>query len=530
MIALAPTSPKTSVFAPLRNKVFAVLWGATVLGNTGSFLRDVVSAWLVTDLSNSATAVAAIQAAAALPIFLFAIPAGVLSDVLDRRRFLIAIQLLLSAVSLALCILVAFGAMSVASLLALTFVGGVGAALMGPTWQSVVPELVLRADLKNAVALNSLGINISRSIGPAVGGVLIASFGAATTYGMDIIAYVFVILALLWWPRPKDKDDGLAEKFGDALRAGYRYARHSHDLHVVLWRALFFFAFSSGVWALMPLVAREQLGGDAAFYGLMLGAIGLGAVAGAMVLPRYRDRLGADGLMLTSGLVIAVSTVALTFTPPKWVAILIMLAMGGAWIAALTTLNATAQAVLPNWVRGRGLAVYLTVFNGAMAGGSLVWGLLAQAIGIPAVLVISAFGLAVVSWLLNYMPLPSGEADLSPSHHWPEPTVAALIRGDRGPVLVSIEYRVDPAKRVSFLSALKRHSQLRLRDGASNWGVAEDIVDPNIVLEWFMTESWAEHLRQHQRAALADADLHADVMKFHVGKKSPLIRHFVSIE
>jgi MFS family permease len=225
----APNQTQGSVFAPLQHTVFAVLWVATVLGNTGTFLRDVSSAWLVTDLSTSPAAVAAIQAAGTLPIFLFAIPAGVLADVLDRRKLLIAIQILLLGVSAALCALASLAYTEVVTiplLLALTFLGGIGAALMGPTWQSIVPELVPRADLRNAIALNSLGINISRSIGPAVGGVLIASFGAAVTYGVDVLTYVAVIAALLWWPRPKPGHDDLAEHFSGALRAGFRYARH----------------------------------------------------------------------------------------------------------------------------------------------------------------------------------------------------------------------------------------------------------------------------------------------------------------
>lgn len=517
-----------SAFAALRHPVFAVLWVATVLGNTGTFLRDVASAWLVTDLSASPAAVAAIQAAGTLPIFLFAIPAGVLSDVLDRRRFLIAIQVYLAAISLALAFLAWAGAVTVPLLLALTFAGGIGAALMGPTWQSVVPELVPRADLKGAVALNSLGINIARSIGPAAGGVLLAGFGAAVTYGVDVASYLVVIAALLWWPRPKAPANPLPESFGGALRAGFRYARHSRELHIVLWRAAFFFAFASAIWALLPLIARNRLGGDAAFYGLMLGAVGAGAVLGALVMPGLRARLGAEGVMLAAAVLMAGATALLALPLPRPAAIAVLVVMGAAWIAALTTLNATAQGVLPNWVRGRGLSIYLTVFNGAMAAGSILWGLVAQAMGIPATLVASAAGLILVSLILRRMPLPAGEADLSPSHHWPEPAVSAPVPGDRGPVLVTLEYRVTPANRARLIAALHRQSASRLRDGAFNWGLTEDTTNPNLILEWFMTESWAEHLRQHDRAEAADADLHATVQALSDG--APRVRHFVALD
>lgn len=527
-----PSAPAATpgAFAPLKRPVFAVLWVATVLGNTGSFMRDVASAWIVTDLSASPAAVATIQAAAMLPVFLLAMPAGVLSDILDRRRFLIAIQIGLACVSGALMLLSLTGLMTVSSLIALTFLGGIGAALMAPTWQSIVPELVPRSDLKSAVALNSLGINISRSIGPALGGVLLAAFGAAVTYGADVASYVFVIAALVWWRRPATPQDELGERFPGAFRAGLRYARSSKEMHVVLLRSAFFFAFASAVWALLPLVARGLLKGDAAYYGLLLGSVGIGAIGGALLMPRLRGRLSADGLILAASLVTAVATVALALAPPRWLAVPILLAMGAAWITALTTLNATAQSILPNWVRGRALAVYLTVFNGAMAGGSIAWGLVAQAVGLQAALVIAAGGLAVVGLIMHRVPLPAGEADLTPSMHWPEPAMAEPIPNDRGPVLILIEYRVARADREAFLKALERLSAARRRDGAYAWGVSEDSADPEQMLEWFMVESWAEHRRQHRRVSRADADVQAEVLSFHQGDAPPMVRHWIGVD
>ncbi|NOV21743.1 MFS transporter [Ensifer sp. NM-2] len=521
--------PAAGGFAPLRQPVFAVLWVATVIGNTGSFIRDVASSWLVTDLSGAPAAVAMVQAAATLPIFLLAIPAGVLSDILDRRRFLIVIQLLLASVSIGLMLLSATGLQSVSSLVALTFLGGIGAALMAPTWQSIVPELVTRQELKSAVALNSLGINISRAIGPAVGGLILASFGAAITYATDVASYLFVIAALLWWRRAPGADDGLSEKFAGAFRAGLRYARASRELHVVLLRAAVFFAFSSAVWALLPLVARNLLGGDAGFYGVLLGAVGAGAIGGALVMPRLRRLLSADGLLLAAALVTAVVMAGLSSAPPQWVAIILLLSLGAAWITALTTLNGAAQAILPNWVRGRALAVYLTVFNGAMTAGSLAWGAIAELLGVPATLLVGAAGLVVVGVVFHIVKLPAGEADLVASNHWPEPLTASPIDNDRGPVLITIEYRVDPADRQAFTSALYRLSSERRRDGAYGWGVTEDTADPEIMVEWFFVESWAEHLRQHRRVSKADADLQQEVRKFHRGDAAPLVRHLLSV-
>ena len=518
-----------SSFAPLRQPVFAVLWAATVLGNTGSFMRDVASSWLVTDLSNAPAAVAMVQAAGTLPIFLLAIPAGVMSDILERRKFLIVVQFLLGFVSASLMILAQSGLLTVSSLVGLTFLGGIGAALMGPTWQAIVPELVPRHDLKSAVALNSLGINIARAIGPAAGGLILASFGAAVTYGIDVLSYGLVIAALIWWRRAPSVDDGLSEHFFGAFRAGLRYTRASRELHIVLLRAAIFFAFASSVWALLPLVARNLLGGDAGFYGLLLGAVGVGAIAGAFLLPTLRTHLTADGLLLSSAIATAMVMATLSIAPPQWLAILALLALGVAWIVALTTLNGVAQAILPNWVRGRALAVYLTVFNGAMAGGSLLWGTIAEVIGISDTLIFGALGLAAVALIAHFVKLPLGEADLVPSNHWPEPLIADPIEHDRGPVLILIEYSVPKADRTEFLNALAKLSEERRRDGAYSWGVTEDSADPEKIVEWFMVESWAEHLRQHKRVSKADADLQAETIKFHVGSGGPVVRHFLAL-
>ncbi|RJF88909.1 MFS transporter [Oleomonas cavernae] len=528
-MSATPVPKPPGAFAPLRHGVFTVLWVATILGNSGTFMRDVASSWLVADMSASPAAVALVQAAGSLPIFLLAIPAGVLSDILDRRRLLIAIQVALTAVSALLMLLAATNELTVEILISLTFVGGIGAALMGPTWQSIVPELVPRADLRSAVALNSLGFNIARSIGPAVGGLLLASFGAALTYGADVASYLLVIAALVWWRRAPKTDDALQEQFGGALRAGLRYARASRELHVVLLRAVVFFAFASAVWALLPLIARNLLGGDAGFYGLLLAAVGVGAIAGALVLPAVRARLDGDGLLLAAALIAAGSMAILALGPPQWLAIVVLLILGAGWIAALTTINGTVQAILPNWVRGRGLAIYLTVFNGAMAAGSILWGAVADGVGVPVTLYIAGGGLTLLALAAHRFKLPGGEADLTPSNHWPEPLVATPIEGDRGPVLVTIEYLVDQAQRPAFLKVLHRLSAERRRDGAYSWGLTEDAEDATRIVEWFLVESWIEHLRQHARVSKADADLQGEARRFHTGDQPPVVRHLLGI-
>jgi MFS family permease len=517
-------------FAPLRHRLFAVLWCATVVGNVGSFMRDVASGWLVTEVSTSPAAVALVQAAATLPVFLLAIPAGALSDIVDRRKYLIVVQLFLAAVSAMLAVLAATASITVTNLVLLTFLGGAGAALIGPTWQSIVPELVPKGELKGAVALNSLGFNIARAIGPAVGGLLLAMAGATVTYGIDVISYLFVIAALLWWKRAPDADDALTERFGGAVRAGLRYAFASADLRRVLFRTVVFFLFANVAWALMPVVARQVLGGGASFYGVLLGATGAGAVAGAVALPSIRRTLGTDHLILAASLVMAAVLAWLSTAPPQWTGAVAALMFGAAWIAVLTSVNSTTQAILPNWVRGRGLAAYLMAFNGAMTASSLIWGGIAEAAGVRPALLAGGVCLAIVAVLLHRFKLPDTGADRAPSLHWPEPAIEDTVEHDRGPVLVTIEYKISAEQRSGFVAALTRLSGERRRDGAYAWGMSEDAAARDTILEWFFVESWAEHLRQHRRVSKADADLQAEVTRFHIGAAAPKVTHYLAID
>jgi MFS family permease len=458
-----------------------------------------------------------------------ALPAGALSDIVDRRKYLIVNQLCLAAISVALAVLAATASLSVTSLALLTFLGGATAALIGPTWQSIVPELVPKDELKGAVALNSLGFNIARAIGPAVGGSLLALAGAAVTYGVNALTYLFVIAALLWWRRPPDQDDQLAEHFGGAVRAGFRFALASPELRRVLFRTAVFLLFANVAWALMPIVARQVLRGDARFYGVMLGATGAGAVGGALALPRVRARLGVDGLVLAAALVMATVLIGLSFAPPRWAGLIAAMAFGAAWIAVLTSLNTTTQAILPNWVRGRGLATYLMVFNGALAASSVIWGAIAEMAGIRTSLFAGGSLLALIALFLHRFKLPTGNADLTPSLHWPEPVVGDDVAYDRGPVLITVEYKVRREQRGEFLAVLCRLSGERRRDGAFSWGVAEDAAAPETILEWFFVESWAEHLRQHRRVSRADAELQAELARFQAEGTPPKVSHYLAL-
>lgn len=529
--ALDKAAGSDAALAPLRHRVFAVLWTATVLGNIGSWMSDVGSGWLMTSLAPSPMMVALVQAADTLPTFVLALPAGALADLLDRRHLLIGMQAFLGATSLALAILTAVGLMTPWLLLALVLVGGIGAALEAPAWQSSVPEMVPRADLRAAVALNSLGVNISRAIGPALGGLIVAVLGIAATYLADAASYLVVIGALLWWRRTAPAPEGPPETLPGALQAGLRYALHAPALRRVLLRAALFFAFGAAHWALLPLLARQTLGGGPGLYGFMLAGIGVGAVGGALALPRLRAHLGGpEGLMFLGALGGAAAQAGLALVASSAAAIAFCVLAGVAWIAVLTTLNATAQAVLPNWVRGRGLALYLTVFSGAMALGSIGWGQVAAWLGIPGALLGAAGGGVAAALVGRALLLPLGKEMLDPSRHWPDPQAMVPVEPEQGPVAVQMEYRVRPERHAAFRAAIAPLGEIRRRDGAFTWRVFTDAEDPSRVIELFVVASWAEHLRQHSRVTVADQAVQEAVNAFHEGAEPPRVTHLIGLQ
>lgn len=472
----------------------------------------------MTSLDSSPLLVSLVQAATSLPIFLLALPAGALVDIFDRRRFLIAGETVNVALATAFAAIVWLHWVTPPNLLLFAFLVGAGSAITAPAWQAIVPQLVPKAELPAAESADSVGINISRAIGPGLGGAITVAYGIAAPFAINALTNLGIVAALLGWREPVREQPRLPpEHFANAIRTGLRHARYNAPLRATLRRSAGFFLFASAYWALLPLVARNEVAGGAALYGVLLGAIGVGAVAGAMVLPRLHATLGSDRLVSLGTVGTALALMLFALAQAAAVAFLASFIAGASWIAVVTSLNVSAQVALPDWVRGRGLAMFVTVFYGALAIGSALWGQVATLTGVPSALVIAATGAIVVMPLMRRWKLQAAAGlDLAPSMNWPMPLHTRDIAPDRGPVLVTTEYTIDPAQRAAFLNAVTRLARARYRTGAHDWGIFEDPFSAGRFVETFQVDSWLEHLRQHERVTGADRAVQNAVDSFQL--------------
>jgi MFS family permease len=530
-VPASATTARASPFAPFRHPAFAVIWTATLVSNVGGWMYGAASGWLMTSLDSDPFIVALVSAVSSLPICLFAIPAGALADIFDKRKFLIVVEILTTVVSAIYAVIVGLGWATPGNLLLFTFLIGAAGALTVPAWQAVVPQLVPKSDLPPAIAANSVGVNISRALGPALSGATISAYGIVAPFWINALSNLAIVGSLLWWRPAKRSGTRLpAERFGQAILAGLRYARHNPHLRATLIRAAGFFLFASAYWALLPLVARQQITGGPGLYGVLLGAIGVGAVAGAFFLPWLKSKLGPDRLMALGALGQAVAMVLYGLAHEPATALLASLIAGATWIAALATLSVSTQVALPDWVRGRGLALYTTVFFGCLTLGSAAWGEIAVLVGLPEAHFLAAAGaVAAIALTWHWKLQTAAGIDLTPSMHWPAPSTTLDIAQDRGPVLVTVEYRIRPQDREAFLKAMAKLEHERRRDGAYRWGLFEDAAEAGRMVETFLVESWMEHLRQHERVTNADRILQEAVRKFHL-HGAPKVTHLIAAE
>ncbi len=501
-----------------------------MVSNVGTLMQGVGAAWLMTSLTKAPELVALLQTAASLPLFLVGLPAGALADVIDRRWLVLVTQIWMLAAAAALGVLTVFGLMSPWGLLTLTFVLGLGGALSAPAWQAIIPDLVGRQQLASAVALNSAGFNLARAVGPAFGGIVVAAVGPGAVFLLNATSFLAVILVIYrWQAAPRERTSHSEGVFG-AVMAGARYTRHAPSLQAVLVRTAAFIVAASAMWALLPVVAVQDLRLGALGYGILLGSLGLGAVGGAVVLPRLRERFSANALMIAFTLVYAAVTLVLAYIHNVWAVNAAMVAGGVSWLILTSSLNVSAQLTTPAWVQARALGVYLLVFQGGFALGSAAWGAVAGQVGDGGALLGSAAVLVLGIATAWHWPLRSGEEfDLSPSQHWPEPELAIEPDPGDGPVLVMIEYHIGAVQAEGFVQIMDAVRTVRLRDGALRWDLFRDPANPERYVETFVVTSWAEHLRQHERITVADRKIEEQALALQQDGTSPAVSHFIAV-
>jgi MFS family permease len=527
----ALTGPSPSAFGPLRGPLFRSMFIAMTIANFGAWMQDTGAAWLMTTLSDSKLMVALIQTATTLPFFLLAFPAGALADIIDRRRLLLIMYGWMLAASLTLAVITFTGHTTAWTLLALTFALGIGNAMMRPAWAACVPGFVPKEQLREAVALNAMSMNASRAIGPAIAGGLIVAAGPALVFLLNALSFTAVVIALCRWRVEPHRESGAlpVERFVEAMKAGVRYARHTPSLYAVVVRGLAFFVFASASWALLPAVAAHQLEVGPSTYGMLMASIGLGAIIGAMALPRLHLLMSRDAMIVAGTVLFALTTLGLAWTHHLGLLLLVMVLNGCGWIAVFSSLVVASQLAVPNWVRARGIALAMLSFGGGAAVGSALWGYASDHWDIPIALTAAGIGLLLQIPVTRPFPIRNDDhVDLTPSMQWPIPEVADDIPPDQGPVLVTAEFIVPPEREGEFLELVEGLRRIRRRDGAFFWEVFKDVANPRRYVEVFMVESWLEHLRQHVRVTVSDQAINDRLKEFHNPQAKPRVSHFVS--
>ena len=518
-----------SPWAPLRRPVFRLLWGTWLTANICMWMNEVASAWLMTTLTTSPVMVALVQSASVLPVVLFGLPSGALADILNRRRWFMFTQFWVAANALILCIVLAVDAMTAPLLLALTFGNGIGLAMRWPVYAAIVPELVPRAELPTAIALNGIAMNTSRIVGPVAAGALIASLGTGYVFLLNAALSLAAGFVIMRW-RLEPKASVLpGERFLGAMRVGFQYVAQSPLMRSILLRIAFFFLQSTALLALLPLVAKRMPGGNAWTYTFLLASLGLGAIATAFFLPRLRVLITRERLLRDGTLIQAFAMVGAGFAPNVWAAMPAMMLAGAAWLAVVNTLTVASQLSLPDWVRARGMSLYMMTMMAATSVSAAVWGQVASLIDVPWTFVAAALtGIAL--WLLagHSRTVPAEQQDLTPARILKEPVPAFPVEHQMGPVMVTVDYRIDPSRAADFTSLMRESRANRLQKGALSWGLFHDTSEPGHYIEYYLDESWADHLRRFDRFTAADADLRERRHAFHIGDEPPKVTRYIA--
>jgi MFS family permease len=516
----------SSAFAPLRRPVFRMLWLTWMAANTTMWMNDVAAAWLMTSIAPSPLWVALVQSASTLPVFLLGLPSGALADILDRRRYFMMTQFWVAANASIICLTVMMDWMTAPLLLALTFANGVGLAMRWPVFAAIVPELVPRLQLPAALALNGVAMNASRIIGPLVAGAIIAASGSAWVFLLNAVLSLVAAFTIMSWRREHKESPLGRERLKSAMRVGVQFVWQSHRMRAVLLRIALFFLHSTALLALLPLVARALPGGAAGTFTLLLASMGSGAVIAALMLGRIRRLLTPQPLLLAGTALQSAGMLVVAFAPNIYVAVPAMFLAGVAWITVANTLTVTAQMVLPDWVRARGMSIYQMALMGSTAAGAALWGQVATWSNIHDSLALAAVSSVVLMAIAQRTVIDHGiEEDLTPSRVFKVPTAETPPRAGR--VQVQIEYLIDPARAAEFLELMQESRRSRIRQGALDWQVLHDLYNPARYVEQIVDESWTEHLRRFDRVTAADVQLRDRKFAFHVGAEPPLVTRFL---
>jgi len=523
------TEETVSPWGPLTEPLFRALWIATVASNIGTWMEDVGESWLMVSLTTSPMLVALVETAGSLPIVLLALPAGALADVVDRRRLLLITQSWMLVSAAALGLLTLGGMVTPWLLLLLTFILGLGTAMNGPAFQAILPEIVPRHEIPAAVTLAGVAVNVSRAVGPALGGLLVAAAGPGVVFLLNAVSFLGVMGVIYRWQRVPQQSTLPPEHVFGAMRAGLRYVRHAPEFLAALVRTAAFILCASALWALLPSQARHALGLGSFGYGILLGCIGSGAVTGAAFLPKVRQKISNNLLVVGATVLFAGVTAVLAHVHVPVVAGAALILGGIAWIAVMSSFNTAAQAAAPAWARARALSVYTLVFMGGMAVGSAAWGAVAAHFGVTTALTCAAIGLIIgIVASFRYTLIDGDELNLTPSALWPEPVVVLAPNLEEGPVRVQIEYWIDLNRAQEFQRAMRNVRRVRRRDGATRWGLFRDPAAPGRFVESFLVESWAEHLRQHARGTASDMEIEQSIKAFHIGPGRPAVTHLIA--
>lgn len=513
--------------SPLSVPVFRAVWIASMASNFGGLIQSVGASWLMTSLTPSSQMVALVQASTALPILLLSLWSGAVADNLDRKRVMLAAQGFMLAVSVVLAVVTFAGWISPWLLLVFTFLIGCGAAMNGPAWQASVGDMVPRSALPGAVALNSMGFNIARSVGPAIGGAIVAAAGAAAAFVVNAVSYVGLIAVLTRW-KPSYPERVLPrEPLGHAMTAGVRYVAMSPDIRTVLARALIFGVGASAVPAMMPLVARDVIVGNSLTYGVLLGAFGIGAVGGGLMVRRLRAGLSVEAIVRAAAAALVIGTVLTGVSATLWLTIPALALAGGGWVLALSTFNVTVQLSAPRWVVARALSLYQMAAFGGMASGAVLFGGIADAQGVQ----ISLFAAAAVQALTIlsgfFLPLPIARDLNLALREWSEPETVVSVDDRSGPVVVTIEYRIAPGEIPRFLNVMHERRRIRRRDGARHWTLLRDLGEPDLWVERYHVATWLDYVRHNQRRTFEDAQNTLDILALHSGPAKPVVHRMI---